>query len=127
MVDQDLSEHITMRLASAAGLPVAPTQVMEFGGERCLVIARFDRYRAQSDGGRHRVHQEDALQALGLPPRLCRLDPDETIARVRAMADSLLAVLSDVVVNAAQQWDSHVPGLLAPRLEDHLRACRERL
>jgi hypothetical protein len=43
------------------------------------------------------------------------------------MADSLLAVLSDVVVNAAQQWDSHVPGLLAPRLEDHLRACRERL
>jgi hypothetical protein len=59
--------------------------------------------------------------------RDCRLDPDETIARVRAMADSLLAVLSDVVVNAAQQWDSHVPGLLAPRLEDHLRACRERL
>lgn len=69
MVDQDLDEHLTMRLAAAAGLPVAHTEVMEFAGARCLVVTRFDRYQGP-DGTWGRLHQEDAVQALGLSPLL---------------------------------------------------------
>jgi len=65
--DQDLSEHLTMRLARAAGLHVADTEVAEFDGARCLVVTRFDRYQAD-DGTWRRIHQEDAVQALGRNP-----------------------------------------------------------
>lgn len=69
MPDQDLNEHLTMRLAAAVGLPVAPTAVMQFAGARSLVVTRFDRYR-RPDGTWRRIHQEDAVQALGLSPGL---------------------------------------------------------
>lgn len=69
MLDQDLNEHLTMRLAAAVGLPTAPTELVRYAGQRVLVVTRFDRYR--SDGGTwRRVHQEDAVQALGLSPAL---------------------------------------------------------
>lgn len=67
MPDQDLNEHLTMRLAAAVGLPVAPTELVEFAGSRALVVTRFDRYQDR-DGNWRRVHQEDAVQALGMPP-----------------------------------------------------------
>ena len=69
MDDQDIDEHLTMRLAAAVGLPAARTDVMEFAGARCLVVTRFDRYQA-ADGTWRRIHQEDAVQALGMPPPL---------------------------------------------------------
>jgi serine/threonine-protein kinase HipA len=69
MVDQDINEHLTMRLAAAVGLTVAHTDLMEFAGARCLVVTRFDRYRGP-DGTWRRIHQEDAVQALGLSPLL---------------------------------------------------------
>lgn len=67
--DQDLNEHLTMRLAAELGLPVAPTSLEDFDDSRVLVVQRFDRYRDGS-GAWQRVHQEDAVQALGLPPIL---------------------------------------------------------
>lgn len=69
MPDQDLNEHLTMRLARAVGLPVARTELMVFDGQRVLVVTRFDRFQAP-DGQWHRVHQEDAVQALGMPSAL---------------------------------------------------------
>lgn len=67
MADQDLNEHLTMRLAHAVGLRVAPTELLEFDGTRALVVTRFDRYR-DSNGVWRRIHQEDAVQALGMGP-----------------------------------------------------------
>lgn len=58
-----------MRLAAAVGLPVAPTEVVEFAGARALVVTRFDRYDT-SDGSWRRVHQEDPVQAMVLAPSL---------------------------------------------------------
>jgi serine/threonine-protein kinase HipA len=55
MVDQDLNEHLTMRLAAAVGLPVALTEVVESAAARALVVTRFDRYQS-SDGSWRRVH-----------------------------------------------------------------------
>lgn len=65
--DQDLNEHLTMHLAGLVGLPVAPTEVRTFEGERVLVVSRFDRYQADDRTWR-RVHQEDTVQARGLSP-----------------------------------------------------------
>ena len=67
LADQDLNEHLTMRLAASVGLPVAWTEVAAFDGERALVVTRFDR-RQDSQGEWSRIHQEDTVQARGLSP-----------------------------------------------------------
>ena len=67
LADQDLNEHLTMRLAASVGLPVAWTEVAAFDGERALVVTRFDR-RQDSQGEWLRIHQEDTVQARGLSP-----------------------------------------------------------
>nr|BFF21214.1 hypothetical protein GCM10025730_47350 [Promicromonospora thailandica] len=56
-------EDWTMRLANAAGIAAAPTEVQEFAGRTAIVVERYDRV----DG--HRVHQEDLAQGLGLATR----------------------------------------------------------
>ena len=91
MADQDLNEHLTMRLAREVGLPVAPTRLVEFDGARALVVTRFDRYR-DSHGAWHRVHQEDAVQALGLGP--LRKFESQGGPGVRAVAELLTLAVS---------------------------------
>ncbi len=66
--DQDLVELATLRLARELGLAVAEASVLDFEGERALVVERFD--REPTPAGWRRVHHEDALQALGLPVAL---------------------------------------------------------
>ena len=65
------AEHLTTRIAGAAGLPVVRTEYLEdeHQGKTMpfLRIARFDRKRDAS-GNMLLRHQEDMLQALGLSP-----------------------------------------------------------
>lgn len=56
-------EDWALRLARAAGLPAARTELADFDGRLALVVERFDR-----SGGR-RSHQEDFTQALGVAAR----------------------------------------------------------
>lgn len=64
--EYEINEHLSLRLASAVGLLAARSEVMEFDGERAVVVERYDRF---DDGDEwHRIHQEDICQALGLPP-----------------------------------------------------------
>jgi serine/threonine-protein kinase HipA len=65
--EHDLNEHLCLTAARLAGLRTARSQVVAFGSERAIVIDRYDRLPA---GGETviRIHQEDACQALGLPP-----------------------------------------------------------
>jgi len=65
-VDQDLAEHLTMRSAALLGLPVARSEILTFGDERAIAIARYD--RVERAGKLVRVHQEDLCQALSLMP-----------------------------------------------------------
>ena len=60
------NEHFCLRLARAAGLPAAASQVRTFGGETAIVVERYDRVRTAT--GVARVHQEDVCQALGVHP-----------------------------------------------------------
>src|SRR6478752_2138863 len=61
------NEHFCLELAAALGLPVAKSQIVDFGGKRVLSIERFDRTRTR-DGRLLRVPQEDCCQALSVPP-----------------------------------------------------------
>ncbi|GBD46942.1 type II toxin-antitoxin system HipA family toxin [Methylopila sp. Yamaguchi] len=63
------NEHLCLRLMAAFGLPVAETEIAEFGGRRTLVVQRFDRYW-RSDGRLLRLPQEDICQALSVPQTL---------------------------------------------------------
>lgn len=59
------NELLCQRLAAAAGVPAATTEVLEFAGEPTLVSTRFDR-RFDPSGAPRRLHQEDACQALSV-------------------------------------------------------------
>ena len=62
-------EFATMRVAARLGLPTARVELIDFDGERALVVARFDRLPAES-GGYRRLHQVDMCQATGIRPTL---------------------------------------------------------
>ena len=63
------NEHLCLTLTNALGLPSAKTDIVDFSGERVLVIERFDR-RWTADGRLLRLPQEDCCQALSVPPTL---------------------------------------------------------
>lgn len=76
-----LAEHWAMKVAAAAGLPVATTDLVEFDGRMAIVVERYDRV----DG--ERVHQEDFTQALSVPSRL-KYEPTLTgTTRLRSIAE----------------------------------------
>ncbi|NUO55129.1 MAG: type II toxin-antitoxin system HipA family toxin [Hamadaea sp.] len=64
--EHDLNEHLCLELARALGMTAARSRVAEFGGERVIVVDRYDRRRVADEWVR--VHQEDVCQALGRPP-----------------------------------------------------------
>lgn len=72
MTDSVENEHLCARLAAAFGLPVAPTEMACFAGEKVLIVRRFDRViddRAAEPRILRQI-QEDFLQASGLPSTL---------------------------------------------------------
>lgn len=72
-------EDWALRLARAAGLPAARTELADFDGRLALVVERFDRV-----GGR-RTHQEDFTQALGIASR-DKYESGNRDGRLRAVA-----------------------------------------
>lgn len=60
------NEYFCLALARSLALPAANAEVVHFGNEVAIVIERYDRIAV--GGALHRVHQEDACQALGCPP-----------------------------------------------------------
>ena len=73
-------EHWTMRLAAAAGLEAARSELVHFGDRLALVVERYDRV-----GGK-RLHQEDFAQALGIRPGAKYEPADENPGRLRRIA-----------------------------------------
>lgn len=59
------AENYTLALARAIGLTTFDVRIEEFGDVPTLVIERYDR-TADSSGTIHRIHQEDAAQAMSL-------------------------------------------------------------
>lgn len=65
--DLATNEAFCMRVAAAAGLDVAATEVIRVGSTPCLYVERFDR-SVDEEGRVVRLHQEDMCQALGIRP-----------------------------------------------------------
>lgn len=62
-------EALGLRLARHAGLNAIDCELVDVGGRRALLLARYDR-SVDPDGTRHRMHQEDFCQALGYPSEM---------------------------------------------------------
>lgn len=60
------NEHFCLQLAGMLGLDAAHSQVLEFAGEKAIVVTRYDRRLV--DGRTIRIHQEDMCQALSVMP-----------------------------------------------------------
>lgn len=69
LTDSVENEYFCLRLLQAFGLPVAHTEIAQFGAIKALVVERFDRIWAK-DGRLVRLPQEDCCQALSIPPAL---------------------------------------------------------
>ncbi len=65
--DADRIEAVSMKLAGLCGLEVPHSGLADFKGEPAYIVRRFDRFR-RPDGTIGRLHTEDMMQALGLPP-----------------------------------------------------------
>ena len=63
------NEHLCLNLTAALGLASASTEIMDFDGERVLVVKRFDRLWTKN-GRLLRLPQEDCCQALSVPASL---------------------------------------------------------
>lgn len=61
------NEHFCLQLMGAFDLPVAKSEIVDFAGQRTLVVERFDRLWTK-DKRLLRVPQEDCCQALSVPP-----------------------------------------------------------
>lgn len=64
------NEWLCMNLLAEFGLPVAPTSILTFGGQKVLSVERFDRKMHPSGNWLMRLPQEDFCQALAVPPHL---------------------------------------------------------
>lgn len=62
------NEWLCLRLLAAYGLPVAKAGIASFGGQRVLVVERFDRTVARDGTHLLRLMQEDFCQATGTSP-----------------------------------------------------------
>ncbi|MER9436394.1 type II toxin-antitoxin system HipA family toxin [Mesorhizobium sp. M0618] len=62
------NEHFCLKLACKLGMDAAHSQVLDFAGEKAIVLERFD--RRSIDGKTIRIHQEDMCQALSVMPTL---------------------------------------------------------
>ena len=68
------NEYLCLHLTAGLGLPSARTMIADFGGERVLVVERFDRLWTR-DKRLLRIPQEDCCQALSVSPTL-KYEPD---------------------------------------------------
>jgi len=60
------NEWLCHKLIEAFGLPVAKADIAVFGGQKCLVVERFDRVLHHTGNYWLRLPQEDMCQALGV-------------------------------------------------------------
>ena len=62
------NEWLCMELLRALGLPVARTEMLQFGGQKVLSVERFDRQMHASGSWLLRLPQEDFCQVSGTAP-----------------------------------------------------------
>lgn len=64
--DTTVNEAFCLAVCRPAGLDVVDAELLDIDGRSAVVVRRYDRERV--DGIVRRLHQEDACQALAIPP-----------------------------------------------------------
>ncbi|EDY86133.1 HipA protein, DNA binding regulator [gamma proteobacterium HTCC5015] len=64
------NEWLCSKIAEAYGLPVAASELAQFGRQKTLIVERFDRRWSRDERWLMRLPQEDFCQALGIPSGL---------------------------------------------------------
>ncbi len=64
------NEWLCMNLLAEFGLPVAKTEILNFGSQKVLSVERFDRQLHSSGDWIMRLPQEDFCQVMGVPSHL---------------------------------------------------------
>ncbi len=101
LYDQEVNEHLCLAGARRAGLVAADSRVAVFGGERAIVVTRYDRRRAGE--GWLRVHQEDVCQALGVAPdKKYEADGGPGIGRIASLLRAVMP--ADVAEDAVWRF-----------------------
>jgi len=85
------NEAYCLALAGRLGVPTSVFRMLRVQGEAVLAVERFDRHRR--GGLVERIHQEDACQALGVPPE----------SKYEAGGGPGLRAVADVIRNASAQ------------------------
>lgn len=97
------NEHFCQLLAQAAGMTSAVSTVERFEDEVVIASRRYDR-RTMPDGRIVRIHQEDACQALSVPP-WSKYEKDKGPGAARIM-NEILAFSSRPAVDRATFMDA---------------------
>ncbi|NHB93850.1 type II toxin-antitoxin system HipA family toxin [Photorhabdus cinerea] len=64
------NEWLCLKIAEKFGLPVAKSELTNFGEQKVLIVERFDRRWSKDRSWLMRLPQEDFCQALGIAPAL---------------------------------------------------------
>ena len=88
------NEWLCMNLLAGFGLPVAKTEILQFGSQKVLSVKRLDRQLHSSGNWLMRLPQEDFCQVGGMPSHL-KYESDgnpglKDLARGRLGAQSVL-------------------------------------
>ena len=122
------AEQHCLRLAAALGLTTVDTEVVVLDGRPAIIVSRYDR-TTRSDGATERIHQEDAMQGLGVDtlsggsqyqamggPSLLRF---AQLLRRHAPAEDLRRLLALMTLNVAVgNADAHAKNLSLLRDKD---------
>jgi serine/threonine-protein kinase HipA len=122
------AEQLCLRLAAVLDLTTVDSEVVVLDGRPAIIVARYDR-KTSPDDSTERIHQEDAMQALGVDtlsggskyeamggPSLVRF---AQLLRRHAPAEDLRRLLALTTLNiAAGNADAHAKNLSLLHGED---------
>ncbi len=107
------AEFVAMRLASLAGLAVAPVKMVKTAGRDILLIERFD--RIHTDEGWLRKSMVSALTIFGLDEMMARYASYETLAEI------IRHRFSDPKATLKELFSRLVFNILCGNTDDHAR------
>ena len=111
------NEHYCLKLADLLGIDAAKSRVMEFAGQKAIVVERYD--RAVNAGKVIRIHQEDMCQALGLmPSKKYENDDGPGIATI---ATNVLNASNDPVLDTRRFIQANIFNFLIAGTDAHAK------
>jgi serine/threonine-protein kinase HipA len=121
------NEHFCLSLARTLGFIASHSAVLQFDGEACIVVERYDRQLDASSGEYMRLHQEDMCQARSVMPArkyqkdggssikdIVHLLRDNSSAALEDMRQFLRAIVMNFIILGTDAHAKNVSVIIAP-------------